>query len=111
MAEHPSEVSGNNNFWDDIEENLSEAQNSTQVNNFLTGGSSLQSGNEVIIVAEETNQSSDNIINESISKTINTQENIRPRSECDGGTRQLKLKNVTKMTPKDVKIDPRVSKI
>ena len=96
MAEHPSEVSGNNNFRDDIEENLSEAQNSTQVNNFLTGGSSLQSGNEVIIVAEETNQSSDNIINESIAKTINTQENIRPRSECDGGTRQLKLKNVTK---------------
>ena len=35
-------------------------------------------------------------MNESVDKTINTSDNIRPRSECNGGTRQLKLKNITK---------------
>ena len=96
MEEHPSdsEVSGkfNNNCPDAIEKDLSE----TQVNDFLTGGSSLQPGNEIIEVAEDGHYASDNNMNVSIAKTINTRDNIRPRSECNGGTKQLKLQNLTK---------------
>ena len=92
--EHPSEVSENNNFPDPIEEDLSESHNSTQVNDFLTRGSSLQPGNEIIEVANK--DASNKIMNESVAETINTSENIRPRSECNGGTRQLKLQNITK---------------
>ena len=55
---------------------------------FRAGGCSLQPGNQISEVA--------NKVNESVAMTINTSDNIRPRSECDGGTKQLKLKNITK---------------
>ena len=35
-------------------------------------------------------------IEKSIEKSVNTTSNIRPRSQCDGGTKQLKLKNNSK---------------
>ena len=35
-------------------------------------------------------------LEESIDKSVNMKQNIRPRSLCDGGTKQLKLHNVTK---------------
>ena len=41
-------------------------------------------------------KSKEKLLDESLEKSINTKENIRPRSQCDGGTKQLKLKNQTK---------------
>ena len=113
--EHPKEVSGNNNSPDPIEEDLSESHNSHKIlddtlvdrastgekggdgddddgqekSNFRAGGCSLQPGNQII-------EGANKVMNESVDKTINTSDNIRPRSECDGGTKQLKLKNITK---------------
>ena len=108
-------MSGNNNSPDPIEEDLSESHNSHKIlddtlvdrastgekggdgddddgqekSNFRAGGCSLQPGNQII-------EGANKVMNESVDKTINTSDNIRPRSECDGGTKQLKLKNITK---------------
>ena len=38
----------------------------------------------------------DENLNEQVEKTINTSQGPRPRSQCDGGTKQLKLKNISK---------------
>ena len=94
MEEDPSDSDGklNNNCPDAMEKDLSE----TQVNDFLAGGSSLLPGNEIIVAEDRHHHASDNNMNVSIAKTINTRDNIRPRSECNGGTKQLKLQNLTK---------------
>ena len=43
------------------------------------------------------NKSKEKLLDESVEKSINTKDNtIRPRSQCDGGTKQLKLNNQTK---------------
>ena len=71
--------------WTELDDDDDGQENS----NFLAGGRSLQPGNQ-------TNEGRNKAMNESVDKTINTSDNIRPRSECNGGTRQLKLKNITK---------------
>ena len=43
----------------------------------------------------------DKNLNEKVEKTINTSQGPRPRSQCDGGTKQLKLKNTSKGTASD----------
>ena len=94
-------MANNNTSPDPIEENLSESDNSDKIlddtldragdgddddgqenSNFLAGGRSLQPGNQ-------TNEGGNKAMNESVDKTINTSDNIRPRSECNGETRQL----------------------
>ena len=67
---------------DGTEEDLIEEEN----NNFLTRREvPPKSGKEV-----------DGNLNERVDRTINTSQGPRPRNQVDGGTKQLKVRNVTK---------------
>ena len=84
--------SPNENFDDEIEEGLEsfpfpESEN----NNFLTRREvPPQLGKDDAMLMVDKN------LNEQVEKTINTSQGPRPRSQCDGGTKQLKLRNTSK---------------
>ena len=99
MADYPTEMldqytmeedPGNNNFEDPLEENLN-AEFSVAVT--TTRGPRQSSST---ISSSACDKSSADGFKESIDKSVNTKDNIRPRSQCNGGTKQLKLKYVTK---------------
>ena len=78
----PTEDNIRHGIGDGIEEDLNEAEN----NNFLTRRElPPQSGKEV-----------DENLNEKVNRTINTSQGPRPRNQVDGGTKQLKVRNLTK---------------
>ena len=79
------EVSGNNNLSDDLEEDASAGP--SEAIDFHTGGSSLQSGNIIIEVAEDE---AENMVNKSISKTINAEANARRRRDNTAKAKLIK---------------------
>ena len=83
----------NNQYEDEMEEGLEAfplaIESGSENNNFLTRREvPPQLGKDDAMVDEN--------LNEQVEKTINTSQGPRPRSQCDGGTKQLKLKNISK---------------
>ena len=109
MSASPRHDKSLNYNVDEIEEGLEAfpfpVEAESENNNFLTRREvPPQLGKDDVMPMVDKN------LNEQVEKTINTSQGPRPRSQCDGGTKQLKLRNTSKGAASDEECKERALK-